>query len=108
MGILNEYLAQHTEKSIREDFYASVQSKSMAFHDTAKVGELMSQATFDVRIINATISPGLRMITQAIITAGIAFGMIFWYKWQIGLMVIAFIPFYIWTLNRYARNMALL
>jgi len=80
----------------------------MAFHDTAKVGELMSQATFDVRIINATISPGLRMITQAIITAGIAFGMIFWYKWQIGLMVIAFIPFYIWTLNRYARNMALL
>jgi len=106
IGVLNEYLAQHTEKSIREDFYASVQSKSMAFHDTAKVGELMSQATFDVRIINATISPGLRMITQAIITAGIAFGMIFWYKWEIGLMAIAFIPFYIWTLRRYARNMA--
>ncbi|MCK5297450.1 MAG: ABC transporter ATP-binding protein [Candidatus Heimdallarchaeota archaeon] len=106
IGILNEYIAQHTEKSIREDFYASVQSKSMAFHDTAKVGELMSQATFDVRIINATISPGIRMITQAIVTAGVAFGMIFWYKWEIGLLVIAFIPFYIWTLRRYARNMA--
>jgi len=106
IGILNEYVAQHTEKSIREDFYASVQNKSMAFHDTAKVGELMSQATFDVRIINATISPGLRMITQAMITAGIAFGMIFYYKWQIGLFVIAFIPFYIWTLRKYARNMA--
>ena len=106
IGVLNEYIAQHTEKSIREDFYASVQSKSMAFHDTAKVGELMSQATFDVRIINATVSPGLRMITQAIITAGVAFGMLFWYKWEIGLLVIAFIPFYIWTLRKYANNMA--
>jgi ATP-binding cassette subfamily B protein len=106
IGVLNEYIAQHTEKTIREDFYASVQSKSMAFHDTAKVGELMSQATFDVRIINATISPGLRMITQAIITAGVAFGMLFWYKWEIGLLVISFIPFYILTLRKYARNMA--
>ncbi|NHJ32924.1 MAG: ABC transporter ATP-binding protein [Asgard group archaeon] len=106
IGVLNEYIAQHTEKSIREDFYASVQSKSMAFHDTAKVGELMSQATFDVRIINATVSPGLRMITQAIMTAGVAFGMLFWYEWKIGLLVIAFIPIYIWTLRRYAGNMA--
>jgi ATP-binding cassette subfamily B protein len=106
IGVLNEYISNHTEKLIREDFYASVQSKSMAFHDTAKVGELMSQATFDVRIINATVSPGLRMITQAIITAGVAFGMLFWYKWEIGLLVIAFIPFYVWTLRGYARNMA--
>ncbi|MBN1331093.1 MAG: ABC transporter ATP-binding protein [Candidatus Heimdallarchaeota archaeon] len=105
IGVLNEYIAQMTEKRIREDFYASVQSKSMAFHDTTKVGELMSQATFDVRIINATVSPGLRMITQAIISALVAFGMIIYYDWRLILVVLAFLPFYLWSVIGYARKL---
>ncbi|HUT80450.1 MAG TPA: ABC transporter ATP-binding protein [Candidatus Bathyarchaeia archaeon] len=105
VGVLNEYIAQMTEKRIREDFYASVQSKSMAFHDTTKVGELMSQATFDVRIINATVSPGLRMITQAIISALVAFGMIIYYDWRVILIVLGFLPFYLWTVIGYARKL---
>ncbi|NHJ39969.1 MAG: ABC transporter ATP-binding protein [Asgard group archaeon] len=106
VGILNEYVAQMTEKRIRENFYASVQSKSMAFHDTAKVGELMSQATFDVRIINATVSPGLRMITSAVITTFVALGMITYYEWRATLIVIAIIPFYLWTVIRYSRKLS--
>ncbi|MGC9781032.1 MAG: ABC transporter ATP-binding protein [Candidatus Heimdallarchaeota archaeon] len=105
VGILNEYIAQNTERSIRDDFYRSVQSKSMAFHDTAKVGELMSQATFDVRIINATVSPGLRMIAQAILTAGAAFGLLFYYDWRIALAVIAFTPLYILTVRNYSKKL---
>ncbi|MFW9924245.1 MAG: ABC transporter ATP-binding protein [Candidatus Thorarchaeota archaeon] len=104
IGILNEYIANRTERDIRDDFYSSVQNKSMAFHDTAKVGELMSQATYDVRIINATISPGLRMITQAIVTGGIAFGMIFYLNWRIGLVLIAILPLYVWSVTRFGRK----
>ncbi len=104
LGILNERVAQRTERDIRNDFYASVQSKSMAFHDTAKVGELMSQATFDVRMINVTISPGLRMITQAVLTASIAISLTFYYSWKIGLILIGMLPFYIWTVRNYSIN----
>lgn len=104
IGILNENIAQRTERDIRDEFYASVQSKSMAFHDTAKVGELMSQATYDVRIINATISPGLRMITQAIVTASIAFGMIFYLNWRIGLVIIIILPLYILAVRHYSKK----
>lgn len=104
LGILNERVAQRTERDIRNDFYASVQSKSMAFHDTAKVGELMAQATFDVRIINATISPGLRMITQAVLTASIAISLTFYYNWRIGLVLIAMLPFYIWAVRNYSSK----
>jgi len=102
LGILNERVAQRTERDIRNDFYASVQSKSMAFHDTAKVGELMSQGTFDVRMINVTISPGLRMITQAVLTASIAISLTFYFSWKIGLVLIAMLPFYIWTVRNYS------
>jgi ATP-binding cassette subfamily B protein len=104
VGILNEYVANMTERRIRDKFYSSVQSKSMAFHDTAKVGELMSQATFDVRIINITVSPGLRMITSAIITSIIAIVMITYYDWRATLFVLAFLPFYLWTAIRYSRK----
>jgi ATP-binding cassette subfamily B protein len=104
-AVLNEYIAQATERDIREDFYASVQSKSMAFHDTAKVGDLMSKATFDVRIINATVSPGIRMITQVIVTAGIAIGMTFYYDWRIALILLASTPLYIWTTNKYTNKL---
>ena len=104
LGIMNERVAQRTERDIRDEFYASVQSKSMAFHDTTKVGELMSQATYDVRIINATISPGLRMISQAVLTASIAFGLTFYYSWKIGLVLIAMLPFYIWAVRNYAKK----
>jgi ATP-binding cassette subfamily B protein len=104
VGILNEYLAQRTERDIREQFYSSVQSKSMTFHDTAKVGDLMSQATFDVRIINATVSPGLRMISQLLVTTLFAFGTIFYYDWRVGLSLIVYIPFYAWTAISYSRK----
>jgi ATP-binding cassette subfamily B protein len=106
VGVLNEYVAQMTERRIRDKFYSSVQSKSMAFHDTAKVGELMSQATFDVRIINMTVSPGLRMITSAIITSIVAITMITYYDWRATMFVLGFMPFYIWTAIRYSRKIS--
>jgi ATP-binding cassette subfamily B protein len=106
IGILNEYVANMTERRIRDKFYSSVQSKSMAFHDTAKVGELMSQATFDVRIINMTVSPGLRMITSAIISSIIAIVLITYYDWRATMFVLAFLPFYIWTAISYSRKIS--
>ncbi|MHA1440420.1 MAG: ABC transporter ATP-binding protein [Candidatus Heimdallarchaeota archaeon] len=104
VGILNEDVANRTERDIRQEFYESVQSKSMAFHDTAKVGELMSQATFDVRIINATISPGLRMLTQAIVSAIATFVILFTYDWRIACSIFILVPLYIWALRDYAKK----
>lgn len=104
VGILNENVANRTERDIRQEFYESVQSKSMAFHDTAKVGELMSQATFDVRIINATISPGLRMLTQAIVSGIATFVILFTYDWRIACSVFVLLPIYIWALRDYAKK----
>jgi len=106
IGVLNEYLAQNAERRIREEFYSSIQSKSMTFFDTAKVGELMSQATYDVRIINVTISPGFRLITQAVVAALVTFGMILWYEPYIMIIVVFFFPFYILTVTSYAKKLS--
>lgn len=103
--VLNEYIAHGTERDIREIFYESVQSKSMTFHDSAKVGDLMAKATFDVRIINMAVSPGIRMITQLVFSAIATLIILFYYEWRIGLVILALAPFYFITARNYSRKL---
>ncbi|MBD3190040.1 MAG: ATP-binding cassette domain-containing protein [Candidatus Heimdallarchaeota archaeon] len=103
--VLNEYIAHGTERDIRETFYESVQSKSMTFHDSAKVGDLMAKATFDVRIINMAVSPGIRMITQLVFSGIATLIILFYYEWKIGLVILALTPFYFITARNYSRKL---
>ena len=57
-----ETLAQRVERDVRDEFYAALLGKSMAFHDQIAVGELMARATTDVREINLMFSPGLSLV----------------------------------------------
>ena len=57
-----ETLAQRVERDVRDEFYAALLGKNMAFHDQIAVGELMARATTDVREINMMFSPGLLLV----------------------------------------------
>ncbi|NPA06208.1 MAG: ABC transporter ATP-binding protein [Chloroflexi bacterium] len=57
-----ETLAQRIERDVRDEFYAALLGKSMAFHDSVSVGEVMARATSDIREINLMFSPGLSLV----------------------------------------------
>jgi ATP-binding cassette, subfamily B, bacterial len=57
-----EVLGQRIERDIRDELYASLIGKSMAFHDAHPTGDLMARATNDVRQINFMFNPGLNMV----------------------------------------------
>lgn len=57
-----ELIAQHTERSIREELYISLLGKSMTFHNLQPVGDTMARATNDVREINFMFSPGINLV----------------------------------------------
>ncbi len=57
-----EVLGQRIERDIRDELYASLIGKSMAFHDAHPTGDLMARATNDVRMINFMFNPGLNMV----------------------------------------------
>ncbi|NPA27065.1 MAG: ABC transporter ATP-binding protein [Chloroflexi bacterium] len=57
-----ETLAQRIERDVRDEFYAALLGKSMAFHDKVSVGEVMARATSDIREINLMFSPGLSLV----------------------------------------------
>ena len=60
-----EVFAQRTERDVRDELYASLLGKSMTFHASQPVGEIMARVTNDVREMNLMMSPGLNLIIGA-------------------------------------------
>ncbi|MHA1916939.1 MAG: ABC transporter ATP-binding protein, partial [Candidatus Ranarchaeia archaeon] len=104
----NEVLAWHTETSIREEFYLSIQSKPISFHDKSKTGNIMALATNDTRMINVMISPGINLILGLVITSlGIVSTVLRSSITPLLLLtLIPFIPMYIFSLKSYSDKLA--
>ncbi|MEP7285871.1 MAG: ABC transporter ATP-binding protein, partial [Chloroflexota bacterium] len=61
-NIAAEALGQYMERDVREELYANLLGKSMTFHSTQAVGEIMARATNDVHELNLMLNPGLNMV----------------------------------------------
>ncbi len=57
-----ETFSQRIERDVRDELYASLLGKSMEFHDSQPVGEIMARVTNDVREMNLMMNPGMNMI----------------------------------------------
>lgn len=57
-----ETYGQRIERDVRDELYASLLGKSMAFHDLQPVGEIMARVTNDVRELNLMMNPGVNLI----------------------------------------------
>ncbi len=57
-----ETFSQRIERDVRDELYASLLGKSMDFHDSQPVGEIMARVTNDVREMNLMMNPGMNMI----------------------------------------------
>jgi ATP-binding cassette subfamily B protein len=58
----SEIFAQRIERDVRDELYASLLGKSMAFHDLQPIGEIMARVTNDVREMNLMMNPGLNLL----------------------------------------------
>jgi ATP-binding cassette subfamily B protein len=57
-----EIFAQRIERDVRDELYASLLGKSMTFHASQPVGEIMARVTNDVREMNLMMNPGANLI----------------------------------------------
>ncbi|MCE7742656.1 MAG: ABC transporter ATP-binding protein, partial [Candidatus Heimdallarchaeota archaeon] len=92
-GLIIEVTSQRVERDIRNEYYASMLSKSMTFHDEVKAGDVMARATFDTRMVNFFVNPVIHLAYAAIFGVLFAVGIMFfitpyWY----GMPVLIIIP----------------
>jgi ATP-binding cassette subfamily B protein len=57
-----EIFAQRIERDVRDELYASLLGKSMTFHASQPIGEIMARVTNDVREMNLMMNPGMNLI----------------------------------------------
>ncbi|MHA1207551.1 MAG: ABC transporter ATP-binding protein, partial [Candidatus Hodarchaeales archaeon] len=102
---LNEIIAQYVEMQIRVEFYHNLESKSMSFHDSSRVGDLIQMATGDTRQINASISPGVRITVTTIFTllfTGVAMIIA---SPSLSVVFLLTLPLYIFFLSRFGQKL---
>jgi ATP-binding cassette, subfamily B, bacterial len=61
-NLCSEIYGQRIERDVRDELYASLLGKSMTFHDSQPVGEIMARVTNDVREMNLMMNPGLNIL----------------------------------------------
>lgn len=102
---LNEVIAQNVEMNIRIEFYENLERKSMSFHDSSRIGNLMSMATGDTRMINASVSPGVRLIITTLFSLVFTFVAMLISSPTLSLIFVFALPFYLFTLYKFGTHL---
>lgn len=87
--------ATHIMTEIRGTLYSHLQRLSLAFHNKAKSGDLITRVTYDVeRIREATVTAALPLFTNVFTLTGML-GVMLWMNWELALIAIAVFPLFI-------------
>ena len=106
-NFIRELVAQRVERETRHEFFTNLLGKSQSFHDRHRLGDLIAQATNDVRLLNYLVSPALTLIIESMIN--ILFPIIFILLLLPRILVIEPIIFtilFIWSLRMFLNRLA--
>jgi ATP-binding cassette subfamily B protein len=105
MSWLNEIAANDVEYKTRDIYFKSVQNKNMAFHDEARLGELLSIAQNDLRSLYTAVAPGLRLFGESMISIVVVTVLIFFESTLLGIVFVFLLPIWFYFLRRYNNSM---
>ncbi len=89
---------------VRSEVFAHVQSLSMAFHDKARAGDLVTRVTGDVaRLQEATVTAALPLLGNLVTLVGMLV-VIAVLDWQLALLVLLVFPFFAVTSTRLTKR----
>ena len=101
-----EFMAQRIERDSRDSLYGSLLGKSQTFHNRQRIGDIMARATNDVRMLNIMFSPGLMLITDALIGIMAPLVLISQIDARLLLTPAVFLVLFVITIRGYARRLS--
>ena len=105
MSWANEIAANDVEYKTRAIYFESIQGKTMAFHDEARLGEMMAVAQNDLRSLYRTVAPGLRLFGESVVSVIVVPLLIFRESLILGTMFLILLPIWLLSLVWYNRRM---
>ncbi len=106
VSFINEVLAHRITTDMTQEFFESLQYRSLTYHDKQNVGNLMAIATGDTRTINIALSPATRFQVSVLTIWVLNLINAFKVHWSLGVIgIVIVVLFYILTL-RFAQKLA--
>jgi ATP-binding cassette subfamily B protein len=103
--MIGHNLGSKTEKSMRSEFFDTIQQKPLKFHDQVKTGDLQALATNDLRVVNTMIAHGSFYIypfIQSIIAVGLSYQS---FNYRMALVLLPFIALYVYFVLQYRKKL---
>ncbi|MCE7742353.1 MAG: ABC transporter ATP-binding protein [Candidatus Heimdallarchaeota archaeon] len=88
--------AQEVIYELRNDIYEILQRLSLEFYDEENTGQIMTRVTTDLNAIQSLVSFTLRLIMNSVIYFIGAYVAMLVMSWQLGLILVALFPGFIW------------
>ncbi len=101
---LGQYVGGRVLVQLRSLLFERLQRQSIAFHDSQRVGDLMSRLMNDVALVQQLFREDMTnyLLAPLIVLGGI--GMMVRYNWRLTLMVMVFAPLMAWVIQRTGRR----
>lgn len=89
---------------VRADLYAHIQRLPLAFHHTAKSGDLITRITSDIdRLRDVTVTAAIPLLVNVITLVGMV-GVMFWMDWELALIALAIVPLFFLSTTKMTRR----
>ena len=103
-GVIMVGVGQRLIADLRAELFGHLQHLSMAFHDSQRVGDLMSRVTNDTEAINQVLSNGLiEFVTNILMLGGIMVAMVL-LSWQLAIATLILLPLMLWITTAVTRR----
>jgi ATP-binding cassette subfamily B protein len=97
-------VGQWVTHDLRRTLYHHIQRLSLAFHDQARTGDLISRATSDIDAIQSFVTSGLLDTLISSLTLAGMLGVMFYINWQFTLIALSISPLLFLVVFTYTRR----
>lgn len=92
------------EHDVRRRIYSHLQELELGFFHDQQTGQLMSRATVDLQVVRFFLGYGLIFMIQSAFTILFSAAIMIWIRVDLGLMVLATMPFIVAAAARYGKR----
>ncbi|MFX1514147.1 MAG: ABC transporter ATP-binding protein, partial [Promethearchaeota archaeon] len=102
---LNEILAHRVTTDMTYELFESLQFRSLTYHDSKDVGQIMARATGDTRTVNIALSPGVRIAIAILTTWAVAIYITAMIHWLLVLVTLIVLLIFLISSITYERRL---
>ncbi len=100
---LNNIVGQHVMQDLRNALYAHLQRMPLRFFTATRTGEIQSRLSNDVGGIQTVVTDTASSVFSNLIVTVTTLAAMFWLSWQLTLLSLAVLPFFLWLTWRVGK-----